>query len=273
MLTNELKVEVFKRFSNSYAELLEKLIYKDKRMVKKLFSDETIYSAYEAVVVEYFNALVEFYAKYPDGSYLDELDYVKSSSRVRRALKVYEEMTGDRTLMRYLQVYSYCVQEPSGLIYDKNYRIVQDSVDDYFAQTHDNSIAMYEKFEKDINEGNYWWLRNSATTLRRQLFENIIVINEKRFTFLCDTYFQRKVDINKEFVDAVNGGEKLVPELDAVMAKRYKAKPYYCWWETKKDGKRVLHMEEEPPADGVYAYVAYHDRKETRAVNKDNYYL
>ena len=132
---------------------------------------------------------------------------------------------------------------------------------------------MFTKFEKDIKEGNYWWLKNSATTLRRQLFEDIIVLSEKRFSYLCETYFDRPVDIRKEFINAKNGGEKLVPELDATMAKRYKAKPYYCWWEIRADGKNVLHMLDTPPEEGIYTYVAYHDRQENRTVEKDNYYL
>ena len=273
MFTDELKNEVFARFSDSYGQLLEQFIYKDGNMVREMFGDDDVVKAYQTLVSSYFESIVEFYQKHPDGTYLEELKYVKSDAAVKAAAKDYVDLTGDETLIRFLQVYSYCVQEPSGLVYNKKYELVKSKVDNYFAGVHNNCLSMFEKFEKDINEGNYWWLKDSATTLRRQLSENIIVLNEKRFTQLCNFYFKRPVDIYKEFINAINGGEKLIPELDRVMAEEHNAKPYYCWWEVRANGKKILHMVEEPPAEGIYTYVAYHDRKEVRAVNKDNYYL
>lgn len=273
MFTDELKNEVFERFSDSYGQLLEQFIYKDSEMVREMFADEDVLKAYQNLVSIYFETIVEFYENNPDGTYLEELKYLKNAPDVKAAAKDYVDLTGDETLIRFLQVYSYCVQEPSGLVYNKSYHLVKNKVDGYFAGVHQNCLSMFEKFEKDINEGNYWWLKDSATTLRRQLSENIIVLNEKRFTNLCERYFSRKVDIFSEFINAVNGGEKLIPELDIAMAKNHNAKPYYCWWEYKPNGKKVLHMFDEPPAEGIYTYVAYHDRKEERAVAKDNYYL
>ena len=118
MLTTELKVEIFKYFTKSYAELLEKFIYKDKKLVNQLLKSPKNKDAYESLVVHYFNAITDFYRRYPDGTYLEELEYVKNNPQVKKSAKEYLDLTGDETLIRFLQVYSYCVQEPSGLIYD-----------------------------------------------------------------------------------------------------------------------------------------------------------
>ena len=92
---------------------------------------------------------------------------------------------------------------------------------------------------------------------------------------MCEKYLGRQMtvdDIKKEFTHAINGGQKLVEELDYKMEKNYNAKPYYCWWEKLPNGKKRLNMAEEAP-QGVYSYVAYHDRVENRVVDKDNYFM
>lgn len=273
MLTNDLKEEVFNHFTPTYLELLTKYIYKDEKMVRKLFETQEVKRAYENYVIKYFEALVELYRVWPDSTYLDELQYLKHNIPFKNAEKKYLELTGDETLGRFLHVYSYCVQEPSGLIYDKNYNVVKKVSDRYFSQTHANSLAMYTKFERDINEGNFWWLKNTATTLRRQLHEDIMVLSEKRFANLCNTYFERTVDVRKEFIYAVNGGMRLIPELDKAIEKKFHAKPFHCWWGANEKGEKILNVSENSPENGAYDYIAYHAKEHTRVDEKDNYYI
>ena len=61
MFTDELKNEVFERFSDSYGQLLEQFIYKDSEMVREMFADEDVLKAYQNLVSIYFETIVEFY--------------------------------------------------------------------------------------------------------------------------------------------------------------------------------------------------------------------
>ncbi|MBQ9785838.1 MAG: hypothetical protein IJW25_00010 [Clostridia bacterium] len=277
MLTLELKEEILKRFTQNYKDLLKKLIYKESNMVRDLFAGDNVKKAFNELVEQYFKSIVQFYKKNPDGTYMEELEYMITDERVKACMENYVSLKGDETIVRFLQVYSYCIQELESVIYDKNYNVKKDRIATFFAQTYNNSIQIFKRLEKDIKEGNYWWLKDSATSLRRVFAEDIFIFNTKRFERMCLKYFGRILDVrvNPENggLDFIDGKANLLKELDQRMLEYHKAKPYYCWWEIVDEKKKKLHMSETPPPKGVYTYVAYHDRVENRVVEKDNYFL
>lgn len=277
MLTAELKDEILKRFTNNYKDLLKKIIYKKNNMVRELFSGSGTKKAFDELVKEYFSCIVNFYLNNPDGSYMEELDCVIKNQELKRKLNNYVNLKGDEVIIRFLQIYSYCIEELESVIYDKNYNVRKDKINEFFNKTYNNSIKIFKILEKDAKEGNYWWLKDSATSLRRVFSESVFVFNTKRFERMCQKYFGRKLEVRinpqNGGLDFLDGIDNLLEELDQKMENEYNAKPYYCWWENADDNKKILKMSENEPPSGKYYYVAYHDRIENRAVEKDNYFL
>lgn len=276
MITEELKDVALSKFTKTYKQLLKSHIYKNNSQIRELFSGKEVNLAYKNLVRGYFDCLTEFYQKNPGAEYMDELEYVMKNNQIKSLVGNYVSKKNDKTLFRFLKIYSYCVQEMSRYIYDSNYKVRKDVVEKHFDEIARISLEMFTRVERDVKEGNYWWLKNSATTLRRQLVDNFGFVDTPRFKAMCEKYLERPMtinDIKKEFTHAINGGQKLVEELDYKMEKSHNAKPYYCWWEKMEDGRRKIHMSEEPPEKGVYSYIAYHDRIENRVVDKDNYFM
>lgn len=276
MITDELKDVALEKFTKVYKQLLKAHVYKKNSQIKELFSGASTKEAYTNLVNGYFCVLSDFYKTNPGASYTEELEFIMKNPAIINLVENYVNQKNDKKLFRFLQIYSYCIQELGKYIYDKNYRVRQDVVESRFSDIARISVEMFVRVEKDIKERNYWWLKNTATTLRRQLVDNFGFVDTPRFRQMCEKYLCREMtvqSIKKEFTHAINGGAKLVAELDAKMEANYGAKPYYCWWDKLPDGKRRLRMSEDPPTNGVYSYVAYHDRIENRVVDRDNYFL
>jgi len=269
MITNELKQHILKRFSKNYAELF-KSVYKTDF---NLSANPEIKSAYENLVNAYFSSLVNFYRFKPTGTYMEQLTFLKFDPNLKRCMREYLDLTDDETLVRFLHVYGYCAEELGELVLDKNNNIKPNSVKGFFEKIDGCSTAMYKKLEKDIKEGNFWWLKNSATTLRRQLYEDLIIINKARLTALFDKYYDREVDLMAEFVNAINGGAKLVEELDATMEKRYGAKPYYTWRTEYDHGRKMMHFSEDQPTINVYSFITYQKNNISIVTEEDHHYL
>ncbi len=269
MVTSELKSYALSHFQKNYKKLLAEHIYQDKDMVKALFSNKNIEKCFYRLAETYFNVLVKFYEQNPNGTYLEELEYIKNSEAIKNALSEYYSFTNDTQVFKFLKVYSYMLQEfaVEQKIYDEDGYLKTDGLKTYFSSVLDASIGMYPKVLKDMEQNNYWWLKDNATTLRRQFSEDFIVLSRKRCQALCDKYFERKVNLTKEFSNATNGGEKLIEELDAIIYKRFGALPFYCWWETTESGEKVLRREPEPPKDGTYSFNAYQQNFNTEKVD------
>ena len=276
MLTHELKSEIYKYFTGCYSKYLYYVYKGDQETadsMNKLYEKPEVKNAYSRAIISFFEATADFYRAYPNGNYIDELNYAKNSVAFKSAITEYEQLSGDSLLSRFLQVYSYCVQESSDLIYTKKYEVVENLVPGYFQKVEENCLAMFDKLVNDINKGNYWWLKNTATSLRRQLGETITVFSERRFNLLCEKYFDRKIDVRREFVYAKNPGSRLIPELDRCMSEYFHAKPYYCWKEKGIDGETVTKTSEFPPFNAGYTYIAYFDKHQSRDADKNSHYL
>lgn len=274
MITKQLKIEILNRFPNVYLNFLTDNIYKDEQYVQSLFSKDETVKSFTNLMATYFTCIENFYRKNPHGTYGEELEYVASNKQLTESIQKYVQIRGDKSLVRFLQVYSYCIQELSGILYKAKYELKTEVLESFFSQTYRNSIEMFRRVEKDIAEGNYWWLKNSATTLRRQLYDNFAFVNTNRFKYMCEKYLGRKMsneDIKKEFTETINGGEKLVDELDANMEKQFNAVPYFCWVEIV-DGKKKIQISSSRPQKGVYFYVAYHTKIDERSQEESKFF-
>ena len=248
-------------FGNAYEELLSKHIYKDAQMYKQLMSKPKVKKAFRELLITYTAELVNFYEKYPKATYMEELAFIKSNSLIKQKQQEYYDLTNDTTAINFLHIYTYFLQE---VMYDylDEYGVINTSaVDDYFKFAHRASISMYLRLKKDIDKNNYWWLKDTASSLRRQLCERIVVFSTKRMQALCDKYYTRKVDVlNEFFEEAKRGGphvQELLGELDEAVRRKYGATPMFCWWGRDNKGQVMLFKSKEKPETDVYSFIAY----------------
>ena len=261
MISNGVKCHALLHFEDAYETFLSEHIYKDKKMYKQLMSGMKVKRAFKDLVKTYMEELVAFYEKYPNASYMDELAFIKSNDKIRQKQQQYYSLTNDSTLIKFLQIYTYLLQE---VMYDyvDEYGVLEPAtINDYFRFAQNTSINMFMQLKKDIDQNNYWWLKNTASSLRRQLCDKIIVFSTRRMQALCDKYYSRRVDVETEFADEAEKGSsyvnKLVQELDDNMKRKYGATPMFCWWGVDQNGQRVLYKSKTEPAPSIYSFLAY----------------
>lgn len=288
MVTSQLKKHVMKTFFKTYKTFLKNYIYKKDEEVRKIFKDSQSINACELVAESYLNSAIEFYQENPKGTYSEEQKHIANDPNVKKNLDNYSNIVPDDFILGYLQVYVYSIEELGNVIYDKNGDVKKDikvltnngleyhTLQDYLSVVINKySTEMFRRVFKDIKAGNYWWLKDTATTLRRQLFDNFVYVNTDRFKLMCKKYLEMDMsdkDIQDKLMNAVNGGIRLGEILDKKMLESHNAKPYYCWWEINKE-KKILHLADEPPKTGVYTYVAYHTNMQTKQNQKDSYFF
>ena len=289
MINTELKIKICKNFFKSYKNFLKDYIYKKDDAVKKVFKDKTSVAAFDLVVCDYLDACIKFYEINPNGTYIEKHKYLCEDATLKKSLEMYGELVNDDRLFSYLQIYIYCVEELSYLLYDRNGDLKDEisvytnnglevhKLEVYLSEVINSfSKEMYRRVSRDIKSGNYWWLKNTATTLRRQLFDNFAYVNTSRFKLMCKKYLEMDMtdqDIQDKLTKATNGGIKLGEQLDKKMLEKYNAKPYHCWWEITDSGSKILHLADYPPQKGVYTYIAYHTNLEENKDQRDSYFF
>ena len=117
MITQQLKNEMVDRFTKVYKQLLKNHVYNNNSQLRKLFSGRDFVVAYKNLVEGYFNILVDFYRSNPGADYVDELEYISKNQELKNLVQKYINIKNDKNLIRFLQVYSYSVQELSRFLY------------------------------------------------------------------------------------------------------------------------------------------------------------
>ena len=273
MLNPELKPFLYENFTKTYKELLVTKVFQSTSMYKQLFKNPKAKVAFDNAINEFFNCLIEFYKKYPNGSYISQHQYVEGNTKLKNYISQYVSVTNDKTFFNFLKVYGYCVEQLNGIALDDDGNFDKEGTKELFERAFTSSMDMYDVVKKDMDANNYWWLRDTATTLRRQLDEGITLINRERLQKMFDKYFTRKVDIDTEFMN--DGNMKLIQELDRTMLANKNAMPYYFWWEVEESGQKKLMMGPQPPKTGIYTFVAYQNYSTTRNDNnvEREYYM
>lgn len=266
MLQPELKPYLHDNFAKTYKELLTTKVFQNINMYKQLFKNPKAKIAFDNAIEEFFNCLIKFYEQNPNGSYINQLQFIENNTKLKNYISQYTSVTNDKTFFNFLKVYGYCVEQLNGLVLDNDDKFDKNGVNELFERAFTSSMKMYDVVKKDMDANNYWWLRDTATTLRRQLEEDITLINSERLQKMFDKYFTRKVDIAKEFMH--DGNMKLIQELDKTMYENKNALPYYFWWDVAENGQKKLMMGPQPPKTGVYTFVAYQNY--TTAQNQKN---
>ena len=289
MINSELKVKICNVFFKSYKNFLKNYIYKKDDAVKKIFKEKSAVAAFELVVADYLDSCINFYKQNPNGTYMEEHKFIANDETLKKSLEMYGELVADDRIFSYLQIYVYCVEELSHLLCDKNGNVKEEitvytnnglevhPLETYLSEVINSfSMEMYRRVSRDIKSGNFWWLKNTATTLRRQLFDNFAYVNTSRFKQMCKKYLEMDMtdeDIQNKLTKAKNGGIKLGEQLDKIMLEKHDAKPYYCWWEITSSGSKILHLADDPPQKGVYTYIAYHTNLDGKKDQRDSYFF
>lgn len=289
MVTQELKTEIMKSFFKNYKTFLKNYIYKKDDIIKEMFKTRKSEEAFKLAVLAYINSSINFYQQNPNGTYMEEQEFITNDKMVKKSFQMYQNVVPDRLLYEYLQIYMYCVEELGNVIYTNGFKVKQDikflsdqglqqfTLQDYLCNSVNSAATeMYRRVSKDVKSRNLWWLKNTATTLRRQLFDNFTYVNTARFKLMCKKYLEMDMtdeDIQQKFTQAKNGGIKLGIKLDKIMLEKHNAKPYHCWWEVTDEGKHILHLADYPPHMGVYTYVAYHTSVDSKNQQRDTYFL
>ena len=270
MLDNRLKQFLANNFTKTYKDYLINKVYGDKKIFDEQFKSKKIQKAFYDVVKEYFNTLYAYYEQYPDGNFDNQLKFIKNNQTLQNYVKKYIEVSqGDETLYGFLQVYGYCVEQVNDMSLNDNGDFSVNLSRHMFDLVAQTSGKMYGFVKLDIDANNYWWLKDTATTLRRQLSEKLIIINNDRLQYMFDKYFPRKFDVNNiRKVDNV----ELMKDLDFAMYRKYHTLPYYFWWGENDKGERKLKMSPEPPQNGNYTFVVYQNYT-SNEVEKKEYYL
>ena len=270
MLNNELRPYLVENFTKTYKNYLTK-IYGDKTF-ENMLRDRKVRKAFYNVVKEYFNTMYEYYDRYPQGNLDNELKYIESSAKLKSLNDEYVALShGDKTLFGYLKMYGYSVEQMNQDAVDKYGHLDQKRIDKLFEIVNVINDKNYETVKMDMDANNYWWLKDTATTLRRQLGLDYVMISEKRLQAMFDKYFPRKFEASK--ITEVDNVE-LMKELDFAMNQKYHTLPYYFWWGEGANGEKKLLMAPQPPQNGKYTFVVYQNyTSDEVAKDKKEYYL
>ena len=272
MLEIEYKSHLLGNFTATYKDYVIKNVYGDKKIFDEFFEKRKVQKAYVNLVNEYFNTIYNFYKQYPSGTFDQQTVYINNNAKLQEYVKQYSDISqGDSTLYGFLRVYGYCMEQVRNYALNEYDIIDNKGLKRAFDVANKTCGVMYDMVKLDIQANNLWWLKDTATTLRRQLGEKMIVINQARLQKMFDKFFPRKYDASKI---ADDDSIELMKELDFAMYEKYHTNPYYFWWGTNKDGTKKLLMAPQPPDNGAYTFVVYQNYTSDK-VPKDQqtYYL
>ena len=272
MIKEDFKPYVFGNFERTYKDYLINNVFGEKKTYNEQFKNKDVQKALEQAISSYFDTLYDFYVKYPKGTLEDQQRYFDTNEALKKEFqKYFKNSNGDENLYGFLRIYGYCLEQISNLLI-KNNRFVDDNARaGYLDLINRTATSMYKMVKMDLISGNYWWIKDSATTLRRQLCEKFVVIADDRLQNMLDKYFPRKINVRS--LDKLDKND-LVRELDLAMYRKYHTLPYYLWWGKGDGEKKKLKMGPEPPKTGEYAFIVYQNYTAEEVKKEDKqYYL
>lgn len=265
MIDSHLINRMEENFYKAYKDLLITKVYKSKEMYKNQFNNDKTKNLYRQIVKEYFSSIQLFYQKYPNGSFEEQYNFLDMNGTLKSMVKEYVSQTNDSTFYNFLRCYGYCAEQVNYEVYDEYGDYSESKANKVIKHINESSVIMYESVKNDMKAKNYWWLYDTATSLRRQLNETLVLINSERMQKMLEKYFERPIDVH-EFMSNAD----LVRELDILMLKNHKARPYYFWWGINSKGEKGLLMSPHPPEIGVYTFVSYQTYTQENATTKEH---
>jgi len=272
MIDKALAPYLVDNFTKAYKDYLIKKVFGNKKLFDEQFGEKYIQKPFLNLVKTFFETLYNFYDEHPSGNYDQQLQYFDTNQKLQDALNAYISVSqGDEMIYGFLKVYGYSIEQLNSLASDEFGVVNAKTSKELFTRANVASGKMYEVVKLDMEANNYWWLKNTATTLRRQLTEDIILINQDRLQYMFDKFFPRKFDAST--VREVDNQE-LIRELDFAMYNKYHTLPYYFWWGKDDAGKKKLFMAPQQPKSGYYSFVVYQNytAKDVKEEDKQ-YYL
>lgn len=270
MIDRKIRGYLPNNFISAHKRLLEDKFHVDENMYKQNFGNGRVKGLYNKVISKYLALIYKYGDNNPNGNYDNELKFVETNELLDLVSK-YEAMTGDKTFYKFLKIYVYLIEESNRSIRNRDGSIDNQKVLANFKNIGNFAPIMYDQVSQDIDAKNYWWLKDTATTLRRQLDERYTMISQSRLQKLFNKYFPRPFDV-REIKNVDNA--TLMQELDIAMFKKYHTYPYYFWWAEDNNGNKTLMMDKAPPKSGVYTFVVYQNQTSKEVDDKDKgYYL
>ena len=210
---------------------------------------------------EYFSHIFRFYKSNPSATYEEEWESIKNSEKISKAINGYKKLAHDDLLADFLMVYAYCLEEGQKHFVRQYGEVRDEDAKDLLGKLVSLADEMYGWVYNDLKVKNYWWFKNSATSLRKQLEIGLCVIDSERVLNLCRKYLGRDVNLDVEFMNDKEA--KLMRELDETMYNKWHCSPYYFWSQKNDKGEMKLFMAPYPQK-GKYCYVSYQNYTHTK---------
>ena len=87
MITKKLEIEALRRFPSVYMNFLVDNIYKDEEYVQSMFAKDETINAFVGLVRSYFGIIEDFYRIHPNGTYVEELEYVANNKELKEYIE------------------------------------------------------------------------------------------------------------------------------------------------------------------------------------------
>lgn len=196
-----------------------------------------------------------------------------SFDKLEKSLKDYENLTKDKCLRKYIDVYKDFFDDMSCFLFNDDGEFVEEWIDKYMDGGEDDPGFLetvndvYKHVEKDYNIGFHWWKRADATALRRQLGHDQLCMGEKRLNALCNKYLNQDYDFNR--MSDRNYNKALIAKLDKLMTKNGMC-IVYAYPRTDESGNKVVCESYTEPRNVPYYIIEYKSRSSMKFVKPED---